>query len=371
MTDVLRATHHHSAVPRSLAYYGEDVSDDDADDNVGIIRRPAPSADAHPTSADLLARPQAGDEARREVFDEAFAKLVRQRLQTAFRKRAAELAAPADTTLAPERRFHGPSHAMHAQLFGVAEKWIARETEVYRQMGGLRMLDEILMDPIMAHQLRPVNAGDEIVYQSRQDVDGFTPVPSDFQREWLEFSMQLKGRRIYGPEWKSNQIAIKQRNNWTVQSNGLGGTMTGRKEGKSTAMAMDVIVTMFNIPSVEIALFSRTQKQARIILNMAKVLGNNHARAAEYKLEPYKDEIRITHLPTGNMRLCTAYSGDADVWPHARLACARLAAAKRGGRIGAVLLSRCVAVDLRGKATPCFSLLCSRALHAFFPFPLR
>ena len=116
-----------------------------------------------------------------------------------------------------------------------------------------------------------------------------------------------------GQEWKTNQIAIKQRNNWSVQSNGIGATMTGRKEGKSTAMAMTVINTMFNVPSVEIALFSRTKPQACIILDMAKVLGINHKRASQFKIEGFRNSIRITHIASNNIRLCTAWSGDADV----------------------------------------------------------
>jgi len=199
--------------------------------------------------------------------------------------------------------------------FRCAFKWSEHEKRQFAPLGGIKHEWEILSNPILRREAyEPLSNGHEIVRQMRLDINNFTQIkPTDFQRELVEFVIELAAARIYGREWKTNQLAIKRYNNWTGVFHGIGAVMTGRKEGKSTGLALAAALIMFNIPRVRIALFSKTQAQAGIILGMAKDLLANHARSTQFKLDGNKEVNSIRHMETGDFRVVTAYSGSADV----------------------------------------------------------
>jgi len=197
--------------------------------------------------------------------------------------------------------------------FKAALRWAEYEMEQFRPMAGLLNQAEMLANPVLRRAYEPLSSGHEIVRQMRLDINRFHQSPTDFQRELIDFTMQLAGPRIYGLEWKTNQLAIKRHNGWTETFYGIGAVMTGRKEGKSTGLAMTATLVLLDVPAVRIALFSKTVQQACIILNMARDMLKKHGRAGDYKLDGNKESITITHVATGDVRVCTAYSGCADV----------------------------------------------------------
>jgi len=197
--------------------------------------------------------------------------------------------------------------------FEAALHWVDYEMEQFRPMAGLMSQAEMLANPVLRCAYEPQSTGHEIVRQMLLDIRRFHQTPTDFQCELINFAIQLAGPRIYGLEWKTNQLAIKQRNGWTETFYGIGAVMTGRKEGKSTGLAMLAALVLFDLPAVRIALFSKTVQQACIILNMARDLAHKHQRHNDYKIDGNKESITITHIATGDVRVCTAYSGCADV----------------------------------------------------------
>ena len=201
-----------------------------------------------------------------------------------------------------------PAKAMQPALH-----WRDRQLSEYEPRSFLMTRAQMLGSPLLRQMYEPLSSGHSIVRQMQQDIEGFSPQPTDFQRQVIDFTTQLSAPRIYGREWKTNQLAIKRINGWTETYHGIGALMTGRKEGKSTGLAMVTVISLFNIPSGKIALFSKTQQQARIILGMAKELAQAHARSGDFRIDTNKDEILVTHIATKNRRICTAYSGSADV----------------------------------------------------------
>lgn len=203
--------------------------------------------------------------------------------------------------------------AAPAKAFQPAMHWRHRQLDEYAPRSFLMTRAQMLGSPMLRQMYEPMSSGHAIVRQMQQDIEGFTPQPTDFQRQVIDFTTQLSAPRIYGREWKTNQLSIKRINGWTETYHGIGALMTGRKEGKSTGLAMVTVISLFNIPSGKIALFSKTQQQARIILGMAKELAQAHARSGDFRIDTNKDEILVTHIATKNRRICTAYSGSADV----------------------------------------------------------
>jgi len=233
--------------------------------------------------------------------------------EAAARDQAA--AAHKNTTAAGVWEYMGACRPSPTPLgaFDVAGNWRERQMREFEPRSFLMSRAEILGNPMMRQMYEPMSDGHQIVRQMNLDIDAFSPQPTDFQRQLIDFTIQLAAPRIYGREWRTHQLAIKRVNGWTESYHGIGAVMTGRKEGKSTGLAMVTTIALFNLPSAKIALFSKTLQQARIILGMSKELAQNHGRTADFKIETNADQIKVTHLATGNVRLCTAYSGSADV----------------------------------------------------------
>ncbi len=200
-------------------------------------------------------------------------------------------------------------------IFGKARAWFDRENTLHENIPMVCTPGQAMSNPIAKKLCAPLSGGDQIVREMMNDIDGFVPTPTDFQRTMISANIELQGPGIYVGEWAENSIAIQRRNGWRRGYKGIAGVLTGRKEGKSTACGMVVVNTLFNRPGVEIALFSRVLKQACLILDMAKILAVNHARASEFTIEASAYRIRVTHKATGNPRIVTAWSGNAEVSP--------------------------------------------------------
>jgi len=248
-----------------------------------------------------------------QAWSAQFAGSLRQLRSTAARDQAA--AQTKNATTAGVWSYMGACRPspMPLDAFGPAGNWKDRLVREFEPRSFLMSRAEILGNPMMRQMYEPMSDGHQIVRQMNLDIDAFSPQPTDFQRMLIGFTIELSAPRIYGREWRTHQLSIKRVNGWTESYHGIGAVMTGRKEGKSTGLAMVTTIALFNLASAKIALFSKTLQQARIILGMAKELAQNHGRTAEFKIETNADQIKVTHLATGNVRLCTAYSGSADV----------------------------------------------------------
>lgn len=238
-----------------------------------------------------------------------FAKRLSQAVDRRERARLDKENIPLNGSEFAERETMAPA----GSIFGKANAWLSREAALHENIPIVCTPGQAMSNPIAKRLCAPLSGGDQIVREMTNDIDGFVPTPTDFQRSMISANIELQGPGIYIDEWAENSIDIQRRNGWRRNYKGIAGVLTGRKEGKSTACAMVVVNTLFNRPGVEIALFSRVLKQACLILDMAKILAVNHARAAEFTIEASAYRIRVTHKATGNVRIVTAWSGDANV----------------------------------------------------------
>jgi hypothetical protein len=197
--------------------------------------------------------------------------------------------------------------------YEAALSWRRQQLAEYAPRSFLMTFDQMLGNPMMRQLYEPPSDGHQILRQMNADIDRMVQPPNEFQRPLIAFTMQLAAPRIYGREWRTNQTAIRRINNWPDINHGIGATITGRKEGKSTGLAMVTLIFLFNVPYMKVALFSKTKEQACIILGMAKEQLRGHGRASEFRIDSSAEVIRVEHLATGNVRVCTAYSGSADV----------------------------------------------------------
>ena len=232
------------------------------------------------------------------------------RLDALFQKRPEP-----DLNIMPEKKFGSRSRTMSNQIFSAANAWRESQLEEYRRTSNeMPQIDEILADPKIRAAFQPKSSGYDIVEQIGIDANLFSKMPTDFQRELIDFGVQLLGRKIFGLEWKVNQIEIRRKLGWDDETHGIAGVMTGRKEGKSTGLSMLDVLAMFNLPGIKVAVFSKTKSQACIILNMAKILIASHPRRSEFKIEAHAESITLTNLnDESDKRTCTAYAGNADV----------------------------------------------------------
>ena len=191
-----------------------------------------------------------------------------------------------------------------------ATQWAAQLDADYTRNVSLMTVDQMVARPDLSPEL--LGEGDEVVRQMRSDMNQLRPEPTDFQRSIIETVIEMMAPRIYGELWKTDELAIKRRNGWTNEYHGIGAVLTGRKEGKSTALAMSVVIVMLNIRAVRIALFSKTKPQACIILNMAKPILAAHPRSAAFKMSTSAQTIVALGGPNDE-RHAQAYTGTADV----------------------------------------------------------
>jgi len=247
--------------------------------------------------------------------------MVFTRLESIFDHRAAalfderylELKGGVSVKSVPPKTLFAQTFSTVAKTFGIAEKWADFEVKTFERSGCMLNMPDILNDPIASHAFRASSLGDEIVKMSRLDAQLFHITPTDFQADWLATSLEARAPRMYLEEWKRNMPSIRRRNGWITKMHGIIAMLTGRKEGKSTVLGMDGVVILFNIPGVQVALFSRTKDQACIILDMMKTLAAHHQRAGDFKIEASRSKIVVTHLATGDVRVCQAWSGSGDV----------------------------------------------------------
>jgi len=157
-------------------------------------------------------------------------------------------------------------------------------------------------------------AGHAIIDACRRDAEGFAVVPHAFQITLIEFWLELSGPAIYGAEtWGQHHEAIRRRNGWSTPNNGVGAVQSGRKDGKSTGIAMCVVLGMLNIPEYKVSVFAKVHKQSRIILGLVAVLARGHRRIKEFKVP--RSNVNEFSLVAGDndVRCVRAHSGDGAV----------------------------------------------------------
>lgn len=152
-----------------------------------------------------------------------------------------------------------------------------------------------------------------IIDRIRADALQFTPRPHAFQIDLIEFWLELGAPYIYGEFWQTDYISIKKRNGWITPNNGVGAVRSGRKDGKSTGIAMCVTLGLFNLTSYTIALFAKVREQSRIILGLVIELSRTHPRYSEFYVpRPSRDRF-IIRGGANDERVVQAHSGDPNV----------------------------------------------------------
>lgn len=195
-----------------------------------------------------------------------------------------------------------------------ARDWVAEREALSRRYARMMSIPDIIADPEITQFDAP--EGLEVIRQIRIDIDHLHPRPTDFQLEIIWFVVELMAPRIFGARWQTDRARIKKQMGWTAHNYGIGGILTGRKEGKSTGLAMAVVIVAMNLPSILIALFSLTINQSTIILGMAKTILFDHPRSAEFKVNTSTQKISLTRLRAdgrADTREVRAWSGSANV----------------------------------------------------------
>jgi hypothetical protein len=191
-----------------------------------------------------------------------------------------------------------------------ARAWCAELTATYTRRAAIRSAVDMVIDPEVS-AVEMVD-GFETIRQMRVDIEQLRPPPTDFQLRLIWYAIELAAPRIFGERWKTDRVRIQRQMGWHNDFAGIGGVLTGRKEGKSTGLAMAASIMLLNLRAVPIALFSRTLDQAVIILRMAKMLLVVHPHFKQFKAAMSSRIITLS-APGGDTRTITAYSGATDV----------------------------------------------------------
>lgn len=224
------------------------------------------------------------------------------------------------TTANGQRAQHGAAVSFDT-LFRKADEYLGRHAKRYAQLTSrLWTPAELFTSPLFDRGLASVAERHAIIDRIRDDAKHFRVSgghgPNAFQIELIEFWLELSAPYIYGEFWQTDYVAIKQRNGWNTPNNGIGAVRSGRKDGKSTGIAMCVVLGMMNLPNYEVALFARVHKQSRIILGMAIQLAYAHPRFREFYMpRPSKDHFEL-HLGKNDRRMVIAHSGSETVMQH-------------------------------------------------------
>lgn len=212
------------------------------------------------------------------------------------------------------KRLETPLPVSYASLLKKAENCVTRrERRFARMAGALWSPAEMYASPLFQRGSDSLEDRHAIVDRIRADTQHFKPRPHAFQIEVIEFWLELSAPYIYGEFWQTNYVDIRTRNGWSTPNNGIGAVRSGRKDGKSTAIAMCVVLGLFNLPNYTIALFAKVHKQSRIILGMALQLARTHPRAKEFIIpRPSCDKFTV-RVSLEDERVVSAHSGDPEV----------------------------------------------------------
>ncbi len=226
--------------------------------------------------------------------------------------------APAGVPSRPRYKKRGGS-GLGAKVFGRVREWCAIKEPLLERTEYLQRKSEVFASAVFRANARAHQDAAKTVRIMMDYINGFKPLPTEFQRDMCAAFVELEGPGIYGDEWKLNSLSIQQLHGWVRFLIGIICALTGRKEGKSTGCAMGIVISMFARHGISVALFSRTKEQATIILDMAKVLAATHKHADKFEIRASAHRLRIklaSEKGTINKNaesVCTAYSGDPNV----------------------------------------------------------
>lgn len=190
---------------------------------------------------------------------------------------------------------------------------VSRDSMCSRQFDATDMQTSVLFNSMRQSSVADCH---RVVDAIRRDAARMDPKPYEFQIRIIELMLQLSGPRIYGHFWHNGSLAIRKRNGWTVDNDGIAAVLTGRKEGKSTGIAMSILLLMMNIPSYKCAVMSLTREQSQIIRRMVGDLAALHPRAREEFVVVRNSAFEFGLAPQNNkldQRCVHAYSGNPKV----------------------------------------------------------
>jgi hypothetical protein len=167
--------------------------------------------------------------------------------------------------------------------------------------------------PVFDSTETTIERGHARVDAMRADALLFDPPPQPFQLKIIEFMIELGAPRIYGEVWNTDYHSIKMRNGWTKKNYGIGGILSARKEGKSTGVAMGILVYLMNIPHYVWAVFAPGLTQSQIMLDLCILLLRRHPKAVQFYIPPTSARrLRIIKDQT-DIRQVTAHTGQDEV----------------------------------------------------------
>jgi hypothetical protein len=147
-----------------------------------------------------------------------------------------------------------------------------RLCEQYRRAFFLPSIYSVLAEPDVRMS---GTTGDEVLRTLRHVYASFPEPPTPFQWKIFEAMCCAASALIYGQEKSQDPNWVLERNNW-VEDDGIVGILTGRKTGKSTALAMCHLTFMMVIRGYRGVNASRTLEQAVIIIDLARQLVRRH-----------------------------------------------------------------------------------------------
>jgi len=199
----------------------------------------------------------------------------------------------------------------HKAVLDNAREWSASLRQRYTRHARLMDVPSMLADPEVVQEEEALE-GFSIIRQIKLDIPELAKPPTDFQMGLIWFIVQLMAPRIFGQAWATDRVRIKREMGWTDEHLGIGAVLTGRKEGKSTGMAMACALLLLNLKNFPIALFSRTREQARIILGMTRELLIGHPRVNQFRFIQSGDILKL-RASLGDEREIRAWSGQTNV----------------------------------------------------------
>lgn len=200
----------------------------------------------------------------------------------------------------------------YAPLVERMRTWCAQRDERYRRRSRLLPVVDLVADPEYAADADELAAGFAIIERCRECIRLLHRRPTDFQLQLIWFAIELSLPRIFGRAWTTHRVQICRRLRMASDHIGVGGVLSGRKEGKSTGFGMATAVELMCIPGLKAALFSKTHPQAKIILFMAIEFVMNHPWRTQFDIRSGTNPFRLIASPSDH-RVVSAKSGSADV----------------------------------------------------------
>ena len=264
-------------------------------------------------------------------------------------------------TASTGRRFY--RQVSHKARFDNAAEWVDVLRTRYSRHARLMDMPQMLADPETA-QVEETVEGFDVIRQMKLDIAALPKQPTDFQLSLIWFVIELMAPRIFGQAWTTDRVRIKKQMGWVYDHDGIGGVLTGRKEGKSTGLAMACVIVLLNLRAVPVALFSRTKEQSCIILGMAKELLAGHPRVNQFKMSTSSQTITL-QASDADKRIMKAWTGTADVRAGGRERGACLFLFTQVCRAAVSCRNRCACCALRSSSAICARASRCRCVSSF------